>query len=124
MNTFQGWIISLSNGSQLLEGATQPGERTSWQQMIDYIHKNNLKPTALSLVWNGMRVRAIPKADGYFQGYDASIVLFGEKKTAVARGIGSVFGDKVFITWITEKGEVKQDIRLLKENILHTTLRE
>jgi|SRR3990172_7670047 len=120
---FQGWILSLSNGTQILEGVSQPGDRTSWQQAIDFIHAQNIKATALSLMWKGYKVRAIPKADGYFQGYDASILLFGDRKTAIARGIGSVFGDLVYITWIMDGGEIKQDIRPLKDNLVHTTLR-
>lgn len=121
---FQGWIMSLSNGNQLLEGTPAPGDKTSWQQAIDHIKRENLKPTALTLIWRGVRVQAQPKADGYFQGYDVSIPLFGERKERKLRGIGTVVGDKVFITWISDSGEIRQDVRALKDNLIHTTLRE
>lgn len=124
MSTFQGWIVSLNNGTQYLEATSMPGDKTSWQQFIDFIKAENLTPTAMSLIWNGCRVHAISKADGYFQAYEAKKSMADpNKQTQVMRGIGTVVGDQILITWITETGEIRQDIRPLSENLIHTTLR-
>jgi len=40
------------------------------------------------------------------------------------QGVGSVFGDKVFMTWVDGNGNIRQEIRELSEMKVHTTLRD
>lgn len=124
MSKFQGWILSLSDGRQLLEGPPQEGEPSSWQQVINFLNDSGLKATALTLVWNGVKISAMPKAEGYFQAYEARMNLFGTRVQKISRGIGAVIGDQIFIIWINELGEISQEVRPLGEDIVHTTLRD
>lgn len=125
MANFQGWVLSLSDGRTILEGEAKDGDPSPWQQIIGYLNETGLKATACGLVWNGHKISAVPKAEGYFQAYEARMSLLGGEKTRkTSRGIGTVVGDQIFITWISEIGEIYQEIRPLEDNIVHTTLRD
>ena len=141
---FQGWVANLSNGYNVFEGQPQPGERTPWQQFIDYIQSNQtyekdvwdeksqsyrklLMPvfiTRMHLVWAGRTAITLPykQCDGYYQATEVQkSVLTGAERRL--RGIGSVVGENVFIIWVDENGEVIQDVRTLQDSRPHTTLR-
>lgn len=143
--TYQGWIANLSNGKNAFEGPPIPGQKTPWQTFIDYLHTN---PTYIKDVWDeetgnyikkempvhitrmqlrtaGVTVNSLPykECDGYMYAQEIrKLVYRGTEKHL--RGIGSVVGNNVHITWVDEYGEILQDVRSLDECLLHTTLRE
>lgn len=61
--------------------------------------------------------------NGYFHAYEASQSLHGNEMR-MRQGIGSVVGDKVFITWMNDFGNIWQDVRDLSDCKIHTTLSE
>ena len=77
------------------------------------------------LVWAGRKVVTLPykQCDGYYQASEVQkSVLTGAERHL--RGIGSVVGENVFITWVDENGEVIQDVRKIDDSRPHTTLRK
>lgn len=123
--THQGWIASLSDGTQAIEGPPVPGERTPWQQLITYTKENDISITRLVLQRGDTTVIALPpkQCDGYFQASEVHKIMFRDLDIT-RQGIGSVVGDQVYITWIDGQNHVFQDVRPLKDSIPHTTLRD
>lgn len=125
MEKLQGWTATLSNGENAWEQPPVPGERTSWQKLIDRLHKENLKITSLRVQRNGVTLHALSSklCDGYFQAYESRIAVYSGA-TLLLQGCGSVIGDKIYIIWIDENSNIHSDIRPFLENKVHTTLRE
>lgn len=122
---FQGWTATLSNGENAWETAPVPGEKSSWQKLLDRLAEENLKITSLRVQRSGITLHALPskQCDGYYQAYDRHLVMF--RGTEMLRqGCGSIVGDKVFIQWIDENGNVWSDIRPLQTEQIHSTLRD
>jgi len=122
---FQGWTATLSNGENAWEQEPVPGEKTSWQKLIDRLYKDNLKITSLRIQRGGITLHALPvkQCDGYFQAYESHLAMF-RGTTILQQGCGSIVGDKIFITWLDTNGNIHSDMRLLSENKVHTTLRD
>lgn len=120
---FSGWIANLSSGETAFEGTPMPGERTPWQQLLQHCRETGLRITGMFLARPGIRINALPQkqCSGYYQAYESQASFFG-KGASTRQGIGSVVGDKVYITWIDENNNIFQDIRPLDVEKIHTTL--
>lgn len=121
------WIANLSNGDTLVEGKEVAGKRSPWQQLLQLCKDKNIEITGLRLTVGKVTVSAMPTkmCDGYFHAYETTRI-FWRDKTIQKQGIGSVVGDKVYITWIDLSPEnnmyyAYQEIRPLSEVKIHTT---
>lgn len=125
MNQFNGWIASLSNGETAYEQPPVPGEKSSWQKLLDKLGAESLKITQLRLVSHGVTIICDHhrKIDGYCMAYEVFKVMFRGTKSRM-QGVGSIASDVVYMTWIDDNGDVRQDIRPLSEMRVHTTLRD
>lgn len=124
---FVGWIAVLSNGETMKEEPPIPGEKTSWQKLIDRLYAENLKMIGLRLQNLNMTITTLPPSmcDGYYQAREARVAFYaGQDASSNRRGIGSVVGDRVYIVWIDGNGNVWSDVRLLSDERIHTTLRD
>lgn len=125
MNTsaFEGWIANLSDGTVAMESKPVPGERTSWQKLLQRCRDENLRIVGLRLFKYGLTMVALgnKQCDGYFQAYESTKTWFSAAE-GLKQGIGSVVGEKVYITWLSDTGIVSQEIRPLAEVKIHTTL--
>lgn len=122
---FVGWMARLSNGEMVKEEPPIPGEKSSWQKLLDRLGEEDLKMVALSIQYMSRTVNAMSykECDGYYQATDQHLSLFGEQQS-LRRGVGSVIGDKVFIVWVDNNGQVWADVRPLESEKIHTTLRD
>jgi len=120
-----GWMASLSNGATVREMPPTPGEKSSWQKMLDFIAENNLRVTQLRLVRGPITIICDhhKKCNGYCMAYEVLEIMYSGNQIRM-QGIGSVFGDKVFMTWVDGNGKIRQEIRELSEMKVHTTLRD
>lgn len=124
-----GWIAELSNGETAKESSPIAGEMTSWQKLLSRCREENITITELRLVVNGITVEALPssKCFGYFQAYESSKIMFRDTVNN-KQGIGSIIGDLVYISWINIDASINnmnyvyQDVRPLKEVLIHTTV--
>jgi hypothetical protein len=124
------WIANLSNGETIIESEPKPGEATPWQKLLQKCRDEQIKVVGLQLVVGTVGIEAMPKkmCDGYFHAYEAERIMW-RGTTKNKQGIGSVIGDKVYITWV-HLGTVKkngmnyvyQEIRPLSEVKIHTTV--
>lgn len=123
--SFAGWIASLSNGQTVFEEPPVPGEKSSWQKLLDRLAAENLKITQLRLQHGGLVIVCDhhKKIQGYCMAYEALKIMFRETEQRF-QGIGSVMNDMVFMTWTDGNGHVRQDIRPLSEMRVHTTLKD
>jgi hypothetical protein len=121
---FQGWIATLSDGRMVWEVPSIPGEKSAWQKLIDMLYAENLKVTSLR-IQRGVTLFALPKklCTGYYMAYEKTMAI-QSGNTTIRQGCGSVIGDKVFIHWIDNSGNIYLDIRDLKSERCHTTLRD
>lgn len=123
------WKANLSNGEALVEGKVLSGERTPWQKLLNHCKVNDLKLTGLQLEVGDIVVTAMPHkmCDGYFHAYEALRIMFRDQ-VIHRQGVGSIIGDKVYITWIDlnmspdGKYNIHHDIRPLSEVKIHTTV--
>lgn len=122
---FRGWIASLSNGETVWETPPVPGEKTAWQALLDRLTNENLKMTGLRVQRGGVTLHALPTkmCDGYYHAYELREIMW-RGGTEHRQACGSVIGDKVFIFWIDDGGNVWQDIRPLSTERIHSTLRD
>jgi len=116
-----GWIASLSNGETAFETPPVPGQISSWQSLLRRLQQEHIGITQMRLQKNGTTVIAVPKADGYVHAYEYSKAVFSGREMQI-QGIGSVFGDVVFMTWMNDTGQVWQDIRELSVLRVHSTI--
>lgn len=144
----QGWVVTLNNGEMAFEQPTVPGERTSWQKLLQSCRETTfMKPiyeivnkeqkqvgeeetqlaiTSLRLQRGGLNIHTMSKksCDGYYQAYEYRLKsLFRPELGSVqSQGVGSIVGDKVYIFWINPMGQIYQDIRSLEGSKIHSTL--
>lgn len=125
MIPFQGWIANLSDGSIAFEQPPVPGEKSSWQKLLDRCTAENIKITQVRLQRNGLTLICDyhRKTDGFVVAYEALRMVFSDGNR-VMQGIGSIYQDLVFMTWLDDNGNVRQDIRPLAEMRIHSTLRD
>lgn len=119
----EGWMAQLSDGRTAYEAPPIEGKPSSWQALLQDTRSSGINITRLTLVRGGMKILALsPKeCDGFFQAYEAH--MFWSKKRMNFQGVGSVVGDKVFITWVNlETFEIRQDVRPLDSCKIHTTI--
>lgn len=122
---FNGWIASLSNGETAFEQPPVYGEKSSWQKLLDRLTTESLRITQLRLQRNGFTIvcDSHKKIHGYCMAYEVSKMVFRNTESRM-QGVGSVFNELVFMTWIDDNGNVRQDIRPLGEMRVHSTLRD
>ena len=116
-----GWIASLSNGETVFESPPVPGKHSAWQSLLRRLQSENLYITQMRLQKAGKAVVAYPFADGYVQAHERTRFLFAGKDIDV-QGIGTVIGNQVFMCWMSENGDIQQDIRLLNDLRVHSTV--
>jgi len=124
---FIGWMAALSNGELAKEQPPIPGEKTSWQKLLDRLTAEDLKIVGLCIRYLNTTVNALPPkaCDGYYQARDQAISLFrGNQPGSIRQGVGSVVGDKVYIIWLDDTGSTWADVRPLSSEKIHTTLRD
>jgi len=118
------WIADLDDGTTVFEKPAEPGKRSTWQTLRHRVLNNEVQISMLRLQRDGVTVSAIPAkhCDGYFQAYEAQMWMFQDKQRHI-QGIGSVLGDKVFITWMdVSKPYMWQEVRKLSTCKVHTTV--
>lgn len=119
---FQGWAASLSNGETVFEAPPVQGEMSTWQKLLKRLRDdNNLEMTQLRLQRSKRTIVGCHKADGYFQACEIHAAVI-QGTSELFYGVGSVIGDQVFINWMNAQGDTRQDVRSLKEVLIHTTL--
>jgi hypothetical protein len=121
---FEGWIASLSDGTQVFESDPNPGEISAWQRLLKRCRETEVSITSMKLVRNGSEVMAMPKkmCSGYFQAREAGRMVF-RGRDFLRQGIGSVIGEMVFITWVDlDTHTIYQDIRPLRDVQIHTSM--
>jgi len=125
MEKFQGWTATLSNGENVWETPPVPGERTAWQKLITRLGTENLIVTSLRVQRGRVTLHALPHkiCEGYYQAYDQYLSLY-TKEESLKQGCGAVVGDKVYIQWVDDNGNVWSDIRPFDTEKPHTTLRD
>jgi hypothetical protein len=123
----RGWIASLSDGTTVFQDYAQDnnerGEPSSWQTLLKRLREdtNGLKITQMRLQRGKRTVTSKKNAEGYFHAYEIQKII-GSGRTLHFQGIGHVSGDRVFITWVNEQGDSKQETRSLLSSKIHTTL--
>jgi hypothetical protein len=124
---FVGWIAVLSNGEAVKEEPPIPGEKTSWQKLIDRLYEEDLKMVGLQLRQLNVSVNALPPkaCRGYYQAREARLAFYGGADSySNKQGVGSVVDDKVYIVWVDSSGNIYSDVRPLHDEKIHTTLRD
>jgi hypothetical protein len=124
---FIGWIASLSNGEVVREEPPIPGEKTSWQKLLDRLGAENLKMIGIRLQYLSTTVNALPPKAciGYYQAREQRLAFYGgQESSSNKQGVGSIVGDKVYITWVDTNGNVWQDVRPLVDEKMHSTMRD
>ena len=132
----QGWVATLNSGEMAFEQPPIPGERTSWQKLLQHCRdttfmkpvyeivekkkvqvgeeKTQLKLTSLRLQRGELNIHAMPQkmCDGYFQAYQhrQKSLFRPELGSIMAQGIGSIVGDQVFVIWINQLGQLYQEV--------------
>jgi hypothetical protein len=112
-----------------MEGPGEVGAKTPWRQLKEWCKQNSVNVTGMFLVRNNIRVTSLPakQCDGYFQAYEVHESVNSHAQFRL-QGIGSVVGDKIFITWIVisdnpTNADVFQEVRKLDaDSVIHTTL--
>jgi hypothetical protein len=117
----EGWIASLSNGDTVHEQPVADGEMSSWQQLLRYLKARDLRITMMRLQHGHQTIVADPHADGYVQAYQLRKSLFSGQEHHY-HGVGSVFGETVFFTWMDRNGEITQDVVSLSTVRVHSTM--
>lgn len=121
---FEGWTATLSNGDIAWEQPPIAGEKSAWQKLLDRLDKEKLTITSLRIQRGRITLHALPQesCNGYYQAYE-QFMSSNNKLEYLRQGCGSVIGDKIFIQWIDENGNVWSDIRPLQADKIHTTVR-
>jgi hypothetical protein len=104
-----------------------PGQLSPWQALLAELRETGVRMTQLRLQVNGVTIIGGQPAKGelacrgYLQCIEARINLATGAATAI-RGLGSIYGDLAFITWVDPDHNVWQDVRPLAELKVHSTL--
>lgn len=113
------WIASLSDGTTVFEDVT-PGMVSAWVRLKEYVNVHKLKITNLRLEAYGHRVTLVPYKDefgcaqinGYWHSKQIGALMNGAGiSEQQSRGIGYVKADVIYITWIDESGNIRQEVR-------------
>ena len=113
------WIASLSDGSTVFEDVT-PHELSAWLRLKAYVEQHGLKVTNLRLEAYGRNVTLVPYRDdedrpqinGYWHSKQlGSLVHGGGVTERLSYGIGILKGRELWITWISEGGGTRQEVR-------------
>jgi len=116
------WIASLSNGETVKEYDTIKETRvSSWQSLLKWLRENKVTMTQIRLQRNGVTLVGAPNADGYVQ-CRKIVKSVNTKREENYQGIGSIFGEQVFMTWLNDSGTVKHEVVPLSEMLIHSTL--
>lgn len=122
--TFRGWIASLSNGETAFEGQELAGESSPWQQLVKKCKDEDIYVTQIRLQLDGLTFIGISDADGYCQCWEQQrSVMNPTKPPVIMRGIGSVIDGKVYLTWVDQSGNIRQDIRDYKSMDVHCIMK-
>lgn len=117
---FRGWIASLSNGETVFEGQEVTGEQSPWQKLRTRCQAEGLYVTQIRLQLDGLTFVGIPNSDGYCQCWEQSRSMFNPKQPPkLMRGIGSLVGDVLYLTWVDNDGNIRQEIRDYKSMDVH-----
>lgn len=118
------WIASLSDGTTVFEDIT-PYEISSWTRLKKYVEIHKLKITNLRLEAYGHHVTLVPYKDefgapqvnGYWHSKMIGALLnAGGVSEQQSRGIGYIKADMIYITWIDECGNIRQEVRPFIDN--------
>ena len=118
------WIASLSDGTTVFEDVT-PYELSAWARLKIYVETHKLKLTNLRLEAYGRNVSLVPYRDdngnpqinGYWHSKQIGALLnAGGVTEQQSRGIGYVKSSEVYITWIDECGNIRQEVRSFVNN--------
>jgi hypothetical protein len=125
-NHFEGWIASLSNGETVFETPPVPGEHSAWQALLRRLKAEGLRITQLRLQHASSTVMAARnmgsvEAQGFVQAYEMRKALFSGKESHY-HGVGSVFGDQVFMVWLDGIGNAWGEVRDLSDLRVHSTM--
>lgn len=124
-NPFSGWIASLSNGETVFESKEVAGEPSPWQRLKQRCEEENLNLTQIRLQLSGLTFIGIPDADGYCQCWRQHKSVFNPNKPPVMmRGIGSVIGDKIYLTWVDGYGNIRQEIEDYESMKIHCIMKK
>lgn len=113
------WIASLSDGSTVFEDLT-PGKKSAWRRLRDYVADQKLKLTNLRLEAYGRQIVLVPYKDaegrpqinGYWQSKRMNALLSSSGVLESQEvGIGFLKAKEVVITWVSEDGSVRQEVR-------------
>jgi len=118
------WIACLSDGQTISSESKLPGNKSTWQALLDILEKEQLFITSLQLNHTNIIITALP-GEGYFQAHELHRTFFGNQQHTW-HGIGSVLGDEVHITWmglIAGAVYIRSEIKKLSEVKVHTTMR-
>jgi len=112
------WIASLSDGTTVFEDIT-PGVLSAWHRLRQHIELHDLKVTNLRLEAYGRNLTLVPyegedgtpQINGYWYSKQIQAIIGGQVLELKSIGIGFVKGKKVFITWVNERGDIRQEER-------------
>jgi hypothetical protein len=116
------WIASLSDGTTVFEDKT-PRILSAWLRLRDYVELHSLKVTNLRLEAYGRRVVLVPYRDaedapqinGYWHSKQIGVLLADcGVFEGNACGIGYLKGKELVITWVSEDGTIRQEVRPYK----------
>lgn len=119
------WIASLSDGTTVFEDVT-PYELSAWARLKTYVETHKLKVTNLRLEAYGHNVSLVPYKDddgnpqvnGYWHSKQIGALLCsGGVTEQQSRGIGYIKADQIYITWIDECGNIRQEVRPFVNNL-------
>jgi hypothetical protein len=113
------WIASLSDGSTVFEDRT-PNIKSAWRRLREYVEYQGLKVTGLRLEAYGRQINLVPYRDGagnpQLNGYWHSkrmnaLLTSGGVIEGQEVGIGFLKAGELVITWVSEDGSVRQEVR-------------
>ena len=113
------WIASLSDGSTVFEDLT-PHQRSAWRRLSEYVKIHNFKITNLRLEAYGHRIHLLPyrgpdgqlQVNGYWHSKRIEALLSDlGLHESMDCGIGCVKGDEIIITWVSQDGTIRQEVR-------------
>lgn len=113
------WIASISDGATVFEDLT-PGIKTAWRRLREYVAIQGLKITNLRLEAFNRRITLIPykgedgtpQINGYWYSKKIGVLVANNfKHQSDFVGIGFLKGRDIYLTWVDNLGQIKQEIR-------------